>query len=59
MKLTKEEFKKKFLRHFCNHEWKFEMVDGYRGIYICTKCGTKVDEDTVIEKEMMFDRLFK
>ncbi len=57
MKLTKEEFKKKFLRHFCNHEWKFEMVDDHRGVYICTKCGIKVDEATVIEKEMKFDRL--
>ena len=57
MKLTKEEFKKKFLRHFCNHEWRFEMVDENRGVYICNKCGIKVDEDAMIEKEMKFDRL--
>ena len=57
MKLTKEEFKKKFLRHFCNHEWRFEMVDGQHGVYICNKCGIKVDESAVLKKEMKFDRL--
>ena len=57
MKLTKEEFKKKFLRHFCNHEWTFEMVDEHRGLYTCSKCGLKVDEAYMVEKEMKFDRL--
>ena len=57
MKLTKEEFKKKFLRHFCNHEWAFTMVDEHRGLYTCSKCGLKVDEAYMIEKEMKFDRL--
>ena len=55
-KLNKEEFKRRFIQYFCNHEWFPQYMDHDRILYVCQKCGKKMDEVTMLEKEMKFGR---
>ena len=47
-KFNKEEFKRRFIQYFCNHEWVEEYVAHDRIIYPCKKCGKGRDEVTIL-----------
>ena len=54
--LSKKDFKKSFIQHFCNHEWFPKHVDGGRILYVCQKCGKALSEEVMYEKEFDLDK---
>ena len=55
-KFNKEEFKRRFIQYFCNHEWVTKYIDHDRILHVCQKCGKTMDEVTMLEKEMRIDK---
>lgn len=53
---NKEEFKKRFNQYFCHHEWFPKHCGDNRIVYVCQKCGKKLPEETMLEREFNFDR---